>query len=388
MKSSLRLFVLALLASLLLHLAMLGSGLLPETAIELPPDQALRKIDVKMQALQLEQAAPAATPTARLLPGGPASAVTGHKSRRKHDASAVHAKAQQQPAIASEQASEAAAASQPLAEQANSQQPETASAPAVAHAEKTDKAEQHERVVEASSPATTVAERPAGYLAPASAQHRFPMQAHLGYQTFYNGAMVGTGSLNWQHGPNSYTLEIRFNPIIGGNRRYLSQGQLNQHGLQPDSLQAWVGQEAKESARFDWAGGTLHFGDQGDKEIALRAGAQDVFSLAFQLGLKGGQLGSAPLQITTGKKVYDYPMTPSGETDYDTGSGKIRVIVFRAKGEDDITEFWLAPDFANLPVRISRTDKSKRVELRAVLINIDGTEQWRLPARPMTRNNH
>jgi hypothetical protein len=80
-------------------------------------------------------------------------------------------------------------------------------------------------------------------------------------------------------------------------------------------------------------------------------------------------------------------MTPSGETDYDTGSGKIRVIVFRAKGEDDITEFWLAPDFSNLPVRISRIDKSKRVELRAVLINVDGTEQWRLPARPMTRNN-
>lgn len=386
MKSSLRLFVLALLASLLLHVAMLGSGLLPETAIELPPDQALRKIDVKMQALQLEQPAPAATPTARLLPGGPATAAARHKTKRKRDASAAHVKAVQAPPA--EQAAETEDASQPLAEQANSHQQETASAPAAAHAEKTDKADQHERVVEASAPATTVAERPAGYLTPASALHRFPTQAQLGYQTFYNGAMVGTGSLNWQHGPNSYTLEIRFNPVIGGNRRYLSQGQLNQHGLQPDSLQAWVGHEAKESARFDWAGGTLHFGDQGDKEIALRAGAQDVFSLAFQLGLKGGQLGSAPLQITTGKKVYDYPMTPSGETDYDTGSGKIRVIVFRAKGEDDITEFWLAPDFANLPVRISRTDKSKRVELRAVLINIDGTEQWRLPARPMTRNNH
>lgn len=388
MKSSLRIFILALLASLLLHVAMLGSGLLPETAIELPPDQALRKIDVKMQALQLEQAAPPATPTARLLPSGPATAAAAHKTKRKRDASAAHAKAKQHPPAAAEQAAETEDASQPVAEQANHHQPVAASEPAAAHAEKTDKAEQHERAVEASAPAANAADRPAGYLSPATALHRFPAQAKLGYQTFYNGAIVGTGSLNWQHGPNSYTLEIRFNPVIGGNRRYLSQGQLNQHGLQPDSLQAWVGQEAKESARFDWAGGTLHFGDQGDKEIALRAGAQDVFSLAFQLGLKGGQLGSAPLQITTGKKVYDYPMTPSGETDYDTGSGKIRVIVFRAKGEDDITEFWLAPDFANLPVRISRTDKSKRVELRAVLINIDGTEQWRLPARPMTRNNH
>jgi hypothetical protein len=388
MKSSLRIFILALLASLLLHVAMLGSGLLPETAIELPPDQALRKIDVKMQALQLDQAAPPATPTARLLPSGPARMATGHKAKRKRDASAAHVKAEQHPPAAAEQAAGTEDASQPVIEQAKSHEPVAASAPVATHAEKTDKTDQHERAVEASTPAASVADRPAGYLSPATALRRFPAQAQLGYQTFYNGAMVGTGSLNWQHGPNSYTLEIRFNPVIGGNRRYLSQGQLNQHGLQPDSLQAWVGHEAKESARFDWAGGMLHFGDQGDKEIALRAGAQDVFSLAFQLGLKGGQLGSAPLQITTGKKVYEYPMTPSGETDYDTGSGKIRVIVFRAKGEDDITEFWLAPDFANLPVRISRTDKSKRVELRAVLINIDGTEQWRLPARPMTRNNH
>lgn len=385
MKSSLRIFILALLASLLLHVAMLGSGLLPESTIALPPDQALRKIDVKMQALQLEQATPPATPTARLLPGGPARAVSGHKAKRHHDASAAHAKAEQAPAA--EQAAETEDASQPLAEQANSHQPGAASAPATAHAAKADKTEPHEHTVDASAPAATVADRPAGYLTPLTAQHRFPAQAQLGYQTFYNNAMVGSGGLDWQHGPNSYTLEIRFNPVIGGKRRYLSQGRLNQHDLQPDSLQAWVGHEAKESARFDWAAGTLHFGDQGDKEVALRAGAQDVFSLAFQLGLKGGQLGSAPLQITTGKKVYEYPMTPSGETDYDTGSGKIRVIVFRAKGEDDITEFWLAPDFANLPVRISRTDKSKRVELRAVLINIDGTEQWRLPARPMTRNN-
>jgi hypothetical protein len=104
---------------------------------------------------------------------------------------------------------------------------------------------------------------------------------------------------------NRMATATRWNPLQsagGRKRRYLSQGQLGKQGLQPDSLQAWVGQEAKESARFDWSAGMLHFGDQGDKEIALRSGAQDVFSLAFQLGLKGGQLGTAPLQITTGKR--------------------------------------------------------------------------------------
>lgn len=387
MKTPLRVFVLALLASVLVHLAMLGSGLLPDAVIELPPDQALRKIDVKMQALALEAQQAPAVPTARLLPVGPAAGSVSHhpaakKRKPKRDASGPLAKAAPAADKQPDNPSEVADASQPVTE---TDKTAAASASTAEHA--AAKPEKHAKEEAASTPVASSADKPAAYLTPASPLHRFPRQAKLGYQTFYNGAMVGSGGLDWQHDGHHYTLEIRFNPVIGGNRRYVSQGQLNQHGLQPDSLQAWVGQEAKESARFDHAAGVLHFGDHGDKEVALRAGAQDVFSLALQLGLKGGQLGSAPLQITTGKKVYDYPMTPSGETDYDTGSGKIRVIVFRAKGEDDITEFWLAPDFSNLPVRISRIDKSKRVELRAVLINVDGTEQWRLPARPMTRNN-
>ena len=387
MKTSLRVFALALLLSVLVHLTMLGSGLLPDAVIELPPDQALRKIDVKMQALALDAPPPPVVPTARLLPLGPAAGSVSHhpaakRRKPKRDASGVQAKADTVADKAAEHPADLADASQPATESSKRAQ---ASMPEAEHP--ASKPEKHAKAEEASAAAASNNDRPAGYLTPASALHRFPARAKLGYQTFYNGAMVGSGGLDWQQDGHRYTLEIRFNPLVGGNRRYLSQGQLGKQGLQPDSLQAWVGQEAKESAHFDWSAGMLHFGDQGDKEIALRSGAQDVFSLAFQLGLKGGQLGTAPLQITTGKKVYEYPMTPSGETDYDTGSGKIRVIVFRAKGEDDITEFWLAPDFSNLPVRISRIDKSKRVELRAVLINVDGTEQWRLPARPMTRNN-
>ena len=387
MKKPLRVFALALLASVLLHLAMLGSGLLPDAVIELPPDQALRKIDVKMQALALEAPQAPAVPTARLLPAGPAPGTVSHhpaakKRKPKREASGPVAKAGPATDKQADNPPELADASQPVIE---TDKTAAASASTVEHA--AAKPEKHTKAEEASAPLASSADKAAGYLYPASTLHRFPARAKLGYQTFYNGAMVGSGGLNWQHDGQHYTLEIRFNPLVGGNLRYLSQGSLDQHGLQPDSLQAWRGSDAKESARFDHAAGVLHFGEQGDKEVTLRAGAQDVFSLAFQLGLKGGQLGSAPLQLTTGQKVYDYPMTPSGETDYDTGSGKIRVIVFRAKGEDDITEFWLAPDFSNLPVRISRIDKSKRVELRAVLINVDGTEQWRLPARPMTRNN-
>jgi hypothetical protein len=86
MKTSLRVFALALLLSVLVHLAMLGSGLLPDAVIELPPDQALRKIDVKMQALALDTPAPPAVPTARLLPVGPAGGAVASSGSQKAQA--------------------------------------------------------------------------------------------------------------------------------------------------------------------------------------------------------------------------------------------------------------------------------------------------------------
>ena len=58
--SSRRLILLALALSLAIHLGVLGSGLLPEVQLELPPDQDLRSISVKMQALDADE--PAAKP--------------------------------------------------------------------------------------------------------------------------------------------------------------------------------------------------------------------------------------------------------------------------------------------------------------------------------------
>ena len=75
--SSRRLILLALALSLAIHLGVLGSGLLPEVQLELPPDQDLRSISVKMQALDADE--PAAAGAARR--GGATAA--GHARRRR-----------------------------------------------------------------------------------------------------------------------------------------------------------------------------------------------------------------------------------------------------------------------------------------------------------------
>lgn len=381
-----RLILLALALSLAIHLGVLGSGLLPEVRLELPPDQDLRDISVKMQALDADE--PAAKPAqqgavAQLRPAAPKPA-PAKPAAKKAEASAPQAASEPvvAQALPSKNASSAPAAEpKPDASMPSAENKIASSAPVADNMAANDKDE-------ASAP-TAEAAADDGYLHPKSKLRGFPRQATLGYQVFYGSAMLGTGTLDWSRGDGGYRLDINATPFIGPKLRYLSEGRFkSKTGLLPDSLQAWRGGQVKESAHFDYNAGQLRYGDQGDKLLDLKPGAQDVFSLAFQLGLKGGELGPEPIQITTGKKVYEYPMHPSGEADYDTGAGKIRVIVFRAQGDGDINEFWLAPEFSNLPVRIQRIDKDKRIDLRAVRIDVNGAPQWKLPPQPTRKHKN
>ncbi|WP_337883643.1 DUF3108 domain-containing protein [Chromobacterium haemolyticum] len=381
-----RLILLALALSLAIHLGVLGSGLLPEVRLELPPDQDLRDISVKMQALDADE--PAAKPAqqgavAQLRPAAPKPA-PAKPAAKKAEASAPQAASEPvvAQALPSKKASSAPAAEpKPDASMPSAENKIASSAPVADNMAANEKDE-------ASAP-TAEAAADDGYLHPKSKLRGFPRQATLGYQVFYGSAMLGTGTLDWSRGDGGYRLDINAAPFIGPKLRYLSEGRFkNKTGLLPDSLQAWRGGQVKESAHFDYNAGQLRYGDQGDKLLDLKPGAQDVFSLAFQLGLKGGELGPEPIQITTGKKVYEYPMHPSGEADYDTGAGKIRVIVFRAQGDGDINEFWLAPEFSNLPVRIQRIDKDKRIDLRAVRIDVNGAPQWKLPPQPTRKHKN
>ncbi|WP_114152555.1 DUF3108 domain-containing protein [Chromobacterium haemolyticum] len=381
-----RLILLALALSLAIHLGVLGSGLLPEVRLELPPDQDLRDISVKMQALDADE--PAAKPAqqgavAQLRPAAPKPA-PAKPAAKKAEASAPQAASEPvvAQALPSKKASSAPVAEpKPDASMPSAENKIASSAPVADNMAANEKDEASAPMAEAAADD--------GYLHPKSKLRGFPRQATLGYQVFYGSAMLGTGTLDWSRGDGGYRLDINAAPFIGPKLRYLSEGRFkSKTGLLPDSLQAWRGGQVKESAHFDYNAGQLRYGDQGDKLLDLKPGAQDVFSLAFQLGLKGGELGPEPIQITTGKKVYEYPMHPSGEADYDTGAGKIRVIVFRAQGDGDINEFWLAPEFSNLPVRIQRIDKDKRIDLRAVRIDVNGAPQWKLPPQPTRKHKN
>ena len=198
---------------------------------------------------------------------------------------------------------------------------------------------------------------------------------------------LGRGEMNWQRSGGDYRIVTTVKPLIGPTLRYEVHGELGRNGLQPQRFSASRNEQPREYARFDWAGGVLDYGDKEAKQAPLQPGALDWLSLAFELGLRGEQPGAATRQVTTGKKVYQFALQLAGETDFEAGGGTLRALVLRARNDKDLIEFWLAPDFANLPIRIMRVDNDKRFELRATLIEFNGAVVW-TPPPPQRSSKH
>lgn len=363
-----RLLLLAFALSLLAHLTMLGSGLVSFDSVEMPDDPKLRQLTAKLESMQLDEAsAPALQMPA--LPG-----TLGADA----DAASQPVAARPKPKPARKKPRAPAAASVPLAAAVVTLE---ASAPVVA--------ERREASASlAQQPASSaVAEAPAQEtVKPEKPIRRFPQGARVQYDLLASGLLLGRAELVWQRDGSRYTLVTDILPVIGPKLQYETVGSVGKQGLQPERFEGTRNGELRERAYFDWAGGVLSFGDRNaDKSEPLTPGAQDWLGLGVQLALRGDDMGDAPIQITTGKKVYHMLPKPDGETDFDTGDGVIRAVVVRVKQPDEMYEFWLAPDFANIPIRVLRVGKDARYEMRANLIELAGKTVWKKP--PRKQNN-
>jgi hypothetical protein len=383
-KPAASLMAVAFILSLLAHLLALGSGLVSFDSIDMPEDPALRKLSATLQDMQLDMPKPPALSAPRIpgtlgMPRSEASQPVADKPKPKHKKAPASPTKAKSPPVAS-----AVAAVPPAPDQQVVQA--DASAP---------QANVAKLATQASAPQAEVASKPADrtdadsekVVKPDERITRFPAAARMQYGLYLSGVLVGRGEMRWQRDGSSYSLITDVTPVVGPKLRYETVGSVTVQGLRPDSFKATRNGEPREYARFDWAAATLAYGDRENKTEPLQAGAQDWLSMGVQLALRGKRMGEAPVQITTGKKVYRMVLRPEGETDFDTGAGVIRAVVIRVREEGELTEFWLAPDFANIPLRILRADKDKHIELRANLIELDGDTVWKQPPRQPRQNN-
>lgn len=214
---------------------------------------------------------------------------------------------------------------------------------------------------------------------------RFPDHATLTYEVFYGAFLAGNGDIEWSKTPGGYRLDVRLHPVFGPRLGYSSQGSIGPNGLRPSHFEATRGDQVRETADFDWEAKVLTYG-RGDKKTApLEDGAQDVFSVAFQIALKGGKSLNKNVQVTTGKKVYHYPLSVVGDADVDVDR-KIPAVLVRSLSDGDTVEFWIAPDYHNFPLRIRMQDSEKTIDMKLIRLKVGNEIRLERPKQDKSHN--
>ncbi len=227
-------------------------------------------------------------------------------------------------------------------------------------------------------PAATVAAESAkiGLGWPRQGRIRFEVTRGEGEQA----TLVGQSTHSWRHDGETYALQTvtetvglaaLFRPV---RVVQTSEGLLRADGIVPQEFRVERSGRTAERARFDWEGMklTLYSGERMRREAALAAGAQDILSQIYQIGLVGAA-ARVELMIATGKRYGRYAYEAVGEETIETRFGALRTWHLKtpALPGEQAMELWLAPDHNNLPLRIRFTDRKGEVyEQNVVEIDI------------------
>ncbi|GAB3263855.1 DUF3108 domain-containing protein [Chitinimonas naiadis] len=154
-----------------------------------------------------------------------------------------------------------------------------------------------------------------------------------------------------------------------------TEGEVGPAGLRPKRFIEYRDQkpQPKYEVDFDWAGKKVLVGEPGQqKEFALDEGAQDIFSAAYQFALQGNKLPSFHMQIVTGRNSYQIDFELKGEAELTLSGQKVNTLVLAGAHDKRRFEFYLAPDWHNLPVRIRYQDGDNTIDLVTVQLTLDG----------------
>ena len=153
-----------------------------------------------------------------------------------------------------------------------------------------------------------------------------------------------------------------------------SEGVLVKTGLQPSKYVYQFGNKADKTrtANFDWPNkiATLQTA-KGAQTVDLDAGTQDLLSFMYQF-MFVAPLQTMQIPIATGKKlaVYDYSFEGEENINIKIGELKTMHIVHSGGESDEKTELWLAVDYQYIPVKIRKIEKNGDVvEMVATRIN-------------------
>ncbi len=150
--------------------------------------------------------------------------------------------------------------------------------------------------------------------------------------------------------------------------RFVSQGRITERGLRPDRYEGARGADdpRRVSADFDWQAQRITLKHDGQNQtFELPASAQDRLSMMYQfMFLAYDGVSELEFTMTNGRKLdrYRYSVTPDVEIDTPLGRMSTLHLVKQREAGDSVTEIWIAPQRAYLPVKMLVVEDGSRYE--------------------------
>jgi hypothetical protein len=198
-----------------------------------------------------------------------------------------------------------------------------------------------------------------------------PRHVEIDYQIWRKGSVAGIERHRYQvEADGRYTLQSTAEPkgllaLALSDLVQKSEGIVTERGLRPTSFLYQYGNNADKAqkASFDWQTSRLTMKTGARLQtVDLPEGAQDLMSFMYQF-MFTPPLQEMQLTITNGKRLKTYAYGFDGEESVETQMGPIRCLHIGRSSDDgeEKTELWLATDYHYLPVKISKTEKDGTV---------------------------
>jgi hypothetical protein len=189
--------------------------------------------------------------------------------------------------------------------------------------------------------------------------------------------------LEWKMSQGQYTMTLHTMAFV--NMAYISQGYVTEEGLQPSQFQEKRKGQLKYQVDFDWQNQTVLIGEPDQQSVeTLKTGDQDMFSAGFQLAVLGSRFKEFAFSVATSRKWYpNVSFAIEGETKIQIGEKWVDALLLKGQHDNKTFEFWLAPDWGNIPVRINIDTDKGNYTMTAIRVVAEG----KVLAEPVSQLN-
>ncbi|SFN16419.1 Protein of unknown function [Formivibrio citricus] len=188
---------------------------------------------------------------------------------------------------------------------------------------------------------------------PVQALERFPRELKMTYIWEF---LPVPARMSWKVSQGRYDLRLE-GGFLGISRTFVSSGRVGRNGVTPERFVEYRNNKPEPfyQVDFDWQKRIAEVGEPGSrKSEKLAPGDQDIFSAAFHIGLVGSSKPEYRFSMFSGRRKYEnVQLKVAGEAKLRLGKKEVDALLLRGAWDDRKVDFWLAPEWHNIPVRIT-----------------------------------